>query len=58
MQENEQEGLWQVTCVCGWRTHGRKSVVVEAVMEHGRAVHGQELTEQQVFDQAVRYPEA
>ena len=57
MQAADQEGLWQVTCPCGWRTHGRKAEVVEAVMEHGRTAHDQQLTEAQVMDLAVRYDE-
>lgn len=57
MQEVDREALWQVTCPCGWRTHGTKSEVVAAVIEHGRATHGQELTEGQVMDLAVRYGE-
>jgi predicted small metal-binding protein len=54
MQETEQEAMWQVTCPCGWRTHGTRTEVVAAVIEHGRATHGQALTEAQVMDLAVR----
>jgi hypothetical protein len=46
-------GQWQVTCLCGWRVHGTRDVVVHAVQEHGRTTHGQELTEEQVMAQAV-----
>jgi predicted small metal-binding protein len=48
------EAQWQVTCPCGWRTHGTKSEVVAAVQDHGRSAHAQELTESQVMDLAVR----
>ena len=48
------EGYWQVTCPCGWRTHGTRSEVIAAVQAHGRAAHLQELTESQVMELAVR----
>ena len=54
MQETEQESMWQVTCPCGWRTHGTRPEVVAAVIEHGQAAHDQALTEDQVMDLAVR----
>ena len=44
---------WQVTCRCGWRTHGTRDEVVAAVQEHGRTAHQMELTEEQVMAQAV-----
>jgi len=52
MQDSDAQ--WQVTCPCGWRMHGAKPEVVSAVQEHGRTAHGQELTEAQVMDLAVR----
>ena len=52
--QNIQEPEWQVTCPCGWRTHGSRSEVVATVIEHGRTAHGQALTEDQVMDLAVR----
>jgi hypothetical protein len=58
MQQTEPEALWQVTCPCGWRTHGRKADVVAAVIEHGQTAHGQSLTEAQVMDLAVRAGDA
>ena len=54
MQEVSKEGDWQVTCPCGWRTHGSRSEVVASVQEHGRSAHSQELTEDQVMDLAVK----
>ena len=57
MQQHASEGQWQVTCVCGWRTHGTRDVVVANVQEHGRSTHGQDLTEEQVMAQAVRHRE-
>lgn len=56
MAERGPEAQWQVTCVCGWRTHGTKDAVVVAVQEHGKATHGQDLTPEQVMQQAVAYP--
>ena len=47
------EARWQVTCQCGWRTHGSRAEVVAAVQEHGRAAHSVELTDEQVMAQAV-----
>ncbi len=55
MQDRSAETQWQVTCVCGWRTHGTRDAVVSAVQEHGRMTHDQELSEEQVMEQAVRY---
>jgi predicted small metal-binding protein len=57
MQQTEPERLWQVTCPCGWRTHGSKTEVVASVVEHGRAAHGQSLTESDVMELAVEYGE-
>jgi predicted small metal-binding protein len=53
MQETTQPRLWQVTCQCGWRTHGSKEQVVPAVQEHGLAAHGVKLSEDDVMGQAV-----
>ena len=53
MQSNESTRQWQVTCVCGWRTLGTKDEVVSAVITHGQETHGQEVTEEQAFSQAV-----
>jgi hypothetical protein len=54
MQDRSQ-AQWQVTCPCGWRTHGTQDAVVTSVQEHGRSEHAQELTEQQVMALAVEY---
>lgn len=54
MTDEMNEGQWQVTCVCGWRTHGTRSQVIAAVQEHGRSAHTQELTEAQVMEAATR----
>jgi hypothetical protein len=55
MAERSAEAQWQVTCVCGWRTHGTKDAVVVAVQDHGKTKHGQDLTPEQVMQQAVAY---
>ena len=49
--ENTKE--WQVTCVCRWRTLGKKEDVVSAVIAHGRDTHQQEVTEQEAMSQVV-----
>ena len=53
--QDRSEAQWQVTCVCGWRTHGTKDAVVVSVQEHGVSAHGQQLTEEQVMAQAVEF---
>jgi predicted small metal-binding protein len=53
-EQSADESQWQVTCPCGWRTRGTRNEVVQAVQAHGQSAHGQELTEQQVMDLAVR----
>jgi predicted small metal-binding protein len=39
----------EVTCECGWQARGMEEEVIAQVIEHGRAVHGQELTAQDVM---------
>jgi predicted small metal-binding protein len=51
--ESQTTSQWQVTCQCGWRTHGTKDAVVVSVQEHARSAHGRELTEDQVMAQAT-----
>jgi len=53
MTEQGPAGQWQVTCQCGWRTHGSKETVVPAVQEHGRSAHAQEISEAEVMKLAV-----
>ena len=53
MQDRSMEAQWQVTCVCGWRTHGTRDAVVASVQAHGQSEHGQDLTPEQVMQQAV-----
>ena len=53
MQESTEQRQWQVTCPCGWRTHGTQAEVVSTVQDHGRTAHAQELTEAQVMELAV-----
>jgi hypothetical protein len=54
MERQSDEGQWQVTCPCGWRTHGTRSEVIAAVQAHGRTAHSQELSEAQVMELATR----
>lgn len=46
---------WQVTCACGWRTHGTKGEVVVSVQAHAVSAHAQQLTEEQVVEHALRH---
>lgn len=43
-----------VECDCGWTCRGDEDHVVAACTEHGREVHGMELTREQVL--AVAQP--
>jgi len=38
-----------VECDCGWSCRGTEEVVVAACSEHGRDVHGLELSREQVL---------
>jgi predicted small metal-binding protein len=51
--QNVQVPQWQVTCQCGWRTRGIRDEVIRAVQEHGRGIHQQELSEDDVMAIAV-----
>ena len=51
--QSEGSREWQVTCVCGWRTRGTKDSVVSAVITHGKATHGQDVTEDEAMAQAM-----
>jgi predicted small metal-binding protein len=39
-----------VECDCGWSCRGSEEEIIAACTEHGRAVHGLELTREQVLD--------
>jgi hypothetical protein len=52
-QESEKTKQWQVTCACGWRTHGTMEVVIRAVREHGRSAHGIETSDEEIIALAV-----
>jgi len=39
----------QVECDCGWSCRGTEDEIVSACIEHGREVHGMELTREQVL---------
>lgn len=53
MQDAQGTTQWQVTCVCGWRTHGPKKDVVSAVIAHGKETHDQDVTEEEAETQMV-----
>jgi predicted small metal-binding protein len=38
-----------VECDCGWSCRGKEEEVVAACVEHGREVHGMELSRDQVL---------
>jgi predicted small metal-binding protein len=43
---------WVVTCECGWTFRGAEEELILAVQEHGREVHGIEVTREQALAQA------
>jgi predicted small metal-binding protein len=45
--------VWQVTCVCGWRTRRTRDEVVAAVRDHALAAHGLAPTDEEIMAQAV-----
>jgi predicted small metal-binding protein len=45
--------MWQVTCVCGWRTRGTRDEVIAAVRAHALAAHGLTPTDDEIMAQAV-----
>jgi predicted small metal-binding protein len=47
--QNSDVKMWQVTCQCGWRTHGTKEEVIVAVRTHGREAHQLEVTDEQIM---------
>jgi len=54
MTQESGSQQWQVTCQCGWRTHGlRDTVGLAAVQEHGRQAHQRELSAEEVMAIAV-----
>lgn len=42
-----------VECECGWSYRGDEDQVVAACTEHGRAVHGMDLTREQILAVAL-----
>jgi len=42
----------RVRCNCGWHVEGTKDEIVPATQEHVRDVHWQELSEEDVLEQA------
>ncbi len=53
MTDGAATAQWQVTCQCGWRTHGTQDEVVKTVRDHGRTTHQMEITQEQVMALAV-----
>lgn len=43
--------LKQVTCECGWNAKGTEEELIPLVQQHGREVHGLEVTRDQVLAQ-------
>ncbi len=41
--------LKEVTCQCGWQARGTDEEVIAQVTEHGRTVHGQQLSPEDVM---------
>jgi predicted small metal-binding protein len=45
--------LKQVTCECGWTAKGTEDELVPMIQQHGRDVHGMEVTREQAVAQLV-----
>jgi predicted small metal-binding protein len=45
--------LKQVTCECGWSAKGTEDELVPLIQQHGREVHGMEVTREQAVAQLV-----
>ncbi|MGH2591195.1 MAG: DUF1059 domain-containing protein [Actinomycetota bacterium] len=45
--------LKQVTCECGWSAKGTEDELVPMIQQHGRDVHGMEVTREQAVAQIV-----
>jgi predicted small metal-binding protein len=45
--------LKQVTCECGWSAKGTEDELVPLIQQHGRDVHGMEVTREQAVAQIV-----
>jgi predicted small metal-binding protein len=43
--------LKQVACECGWTANGAEDELVPLIQEHGRDVHGLEVTREQAVAQ-------
>jgi predicted small metal-binding protein len=43
--------LKQVSCECGWSAKGTEEELIPLVQQHGREVHGMEVTREQVLAQ-------
>jgi predicted small metal-binding protein len=43
--------LKQVTCECGWSANGTEDELVSQIQNHGREVHGLEVTREQAVAQ-------
>ncbi|MSQ14699.1 MAG: DUF1059 domain-containing protein [Dehalococcoidia bacterium] len=52
-QSRDAAMQWQVTCQCGWRTHGTREQVIPAVKGHGKQAHGLEVSDEDVMALAV-----
>ena len=46
------EVLKEVSCECGWEVQGTDDEIVRAVIEHGRAEHGMDVTRDQALAMA------
>jgi predicted small metal-binding protein len=43
--------LKQVTCECGWTAKGTEDELISLIQQHGRDVHGLEVTREQAVAQ-------
>ena len=51
--QDKDGAQWQITCPCGWRTHGPLEEVVTEVQEHSLTAHDEELSDKDAADSVI-----
>ena len=51
--EEEPAMVYKVTCACGFEARGSEEELIPIVQQHGREVHGMDVTPEQVMAQAT-----
>lgn len=44
---------WRIACACGWEVAGTETEVVDATIDHGKALHNMEVSRDQAMAMAV-----